>query len=166
MDFPGQGSDPSVPSGRDFTRLLARNVRSRLAEAVYLVLGTAYAADDSLIPSREMQGIFAELSANLADAAWIMGHKARTYGTTNIAVQGGMGVSLRIQEKLARIANMMATANAGKDVSQEEESPRVTALDVANLGLLLSLVVDGSYPGATWAPRVVAAGAPCSHCGK
>lgn len=107
--------------------------------------------------------MFRSLAVTLSDAVTIMANKARGYGIRNIQVQGGRGVVGRIREKLARLENVFAQSPGTSTMT--EESVGETALDVANLGLLLSLVVTNRYPGASWLPAATEQPAVlCSRC--
>ena len=71
--------------------------------------------------------------------------KHRDYGPDNIArAPGGPinGLAVRLHDKVARLTHLLETG-----VDPEHEALADTALDIANYGTILSLVLEGAWPG-------------------
>lgn len=76
--------------------------------------------------------------------------KHRDYGPKNIAnAPGGpvTGLAVRLHDKLARLSHLV---EAGAE--PENESLLDTALDIANYGTILALVLEGQWPGTEARP--------------
>lgn len=84
------------------------------------------------------------VGAAFAEASALLLSKHRDYGPQNIAAAPGgpiNGLRVRLYDKLARLNHLY---EQGADPSHE--ALRDTALDVANYGLILLLVLDGKWP--------------------
>lgn len=85
------------------------------------------------------------------EAEALLLEKHRGYGPKNISnAPGGPlnGLLVRLHDKLARISNMREqgiTAAAA-------ESMRDTAIDIANYGIIMLLVLDGNWPAVVDTP--------------
>lgn len=69
--------------------------------------------------------------------------KQKDYGPKNIlnsVVEPEIGIAVRLTDKLARLVNLKA---AGKD--PQNESLRDTADDIIGYGLVLKMVLDGTF---------------------
>lgn len=69
--------------------------------------------------------------------------KQRDYGPKNImnsVVSPELSIAVRLNDKLARLANLVQ-----KGVSPENESLRDTADDIIGYGLVLKMVLDGTF---------------------
>ena len=72
--------------------------------------------------------------------------KHRDYGPKNIADSPGgalNGLRVRLHDKLARLNNLVDSG-----ASPEHEGLIDTALDIANYGTIMALVLSGHWPGA------------------
>lgn len=72
--------------------------------------------------------------------------KQRDYGPGNIAncpLGPVPGLIVRLYDKLARLAHLTK-----EGVDPEHEALRDTALDIANYGTILAMVLDGEWPTA------------------
>lgn len=80
-----------------------------------------------------------------AQEAALLLRKHHDYGPGNIARSPGgpiMGLAVRLHDKVARLANLL---ESGEDPNYEALDD--TALDLANYGTILSLVLRGDWPG-------------------
>lgn len=87
------------------------------------------------------------VKAAYADAQDLLLEKHRYYGPKNIAdAPGGAlnGLRVRLHDKLARMNHML---DAGLETGVGE-SLKDTARDIANYGIIMTLVLDGDWPGA------------------
>lgn len=69
--------------------------------------------------------------------------KQLSYGPHNISTFGIKGVVVRLWDKLQRIVRLTWT---GVENPLQDESIRDTLLDIADYGLIATLVVDGAWP--------------------
>lgn len=79
------------------------------------------------------------------DEAGLLLRKHHDYGPANIARSPGgpiMGLAVRLHDKVARLANLL---ESGENPNYEALDD--TALDIANYGTILSLVLRGQWPG-------------------
>lgn len=95
-------------------------------------------------PAGDVTAFESAVSAAFAEAAALLLSKHRDYGPQNIAgAPGGPvnGLRVRLYDKLARLNHLYEHG-----VAPEHEALRDTALDVANYGVILLLVLDGKWP--------------------
>lgn len=78
-----------------------------------------------------------------ADVARLVADKQRDYGPDNILkcpVGAELGIAVRLYDKLARLANLI---QSGK--TPENESLQDTANDIIGYGLVLKMVLAGTF---------------------
>lgn len=66
--------------------------------------------------------------------------KQLDYGPQNISAWGPIGVAVRLTDKIERLRNLLL-----KGRKPQNESLRDTAIDIANYGLILLLLLDGEW---------------------
>lgn len=71
------------------------------------------------------------------------------YGTNNIVETGAAGVVARLKDKLERAKNLVDGA-----VNTSDEALIDTALDIANYGIILASLADGSWPSSNAGKRI------------
>lgn len=71
--------------------------------------------------------------------------RQRKYGHRNISDFGLTGVIVRLNDKIARLKNMLKN----KDTNFDDESVADTLLDVTNYGAIGALCLDGDWPETT-----------------
>jgi hypothetical protein len=86
-----------------------------------------------------------EQAANLAasEIAALVARKQRDYGTNNIlnsVVQPELAIAVRLNDKIARLANLVQSG-----ATPENESLLDTANDIIGYGLVLKLVLEGTF---------------------
>lgn len=86
-----------------------------------------------------------DLAVKLAagNAASLVIRKQRDYGPKNIlnsVVQPELAIAVRLSDKIARLVNL---AQSGK--TAENESLKDTAEDIIGYGLVLKMVLDGTF---------------------
>lgn len=84
------------------------------------------------------------LSTKFDHARELLLKKHRDYGPYNISrAPGGplIGVSVRLHDKIARVANVLA-----KGAAPANESLRDSFADIANYGIIALMVMDGDWP--------------------
>jgi hypothetical protein len=77
------------------------------------------------------------------EVADLVVRKQRDYGPKNImnsVVSPELSIAVRLNDKLARLANLVQ-----KGVSPENESLRDTADDIIGYGLVLKMVLEGTF---------------------
>lgn len=92
----------------------------------------------------ELDGFAEEVTARKLEEARVLVSKQMDYGAKNIAacpVGPELGLVVRIFDKVARAANLVQSGRV-----PENEAMTDTALDVANYGTILGMVVDGVWP--------------------
>lgn len=86
---------------------------------------------------------FSDLDPRVAEhfkrAIQIFATRAKSYGTDNIAEAGLSGVLARLRDKLARAEILID--------GDERERTVDTGMDLANYGIILSMLAAGSWPG-------------------
>jgi hypothetical protein len=85
-----------------------------------------------------------EIARRFAMAFEIWKQRQRKYGPGNIARRGPVGVFVRMEDKLERIAGVILE---GKADDQADETVRDTMLDVANYAVILLACYEGVWPG-------------------
>jgi hypothetical protein len=88
---------------------------------------------------------FENVVANyFAEAQDVLLSKHRDYGPKNIALSPGgpvNGLRVRLHDKLARLNHLYDSG-----VEPSHESLIDTALDIANYGIILGMVLNGDWP--------------------
>ena len=78
--------------------------------------------------------------------------KQHDYGPTNIAVGGLDGVAIRASDKVSRLWKLLgigAFRGKGDNPANTDESLRDTLLDLADYGIIATLVHDGAWKTMT-----------------
>lgn len=86
----------------------------------------------------DTDGLTTEVGNLFARAAGIFAERAKQYGTANIAETGVAGVLARIRDKMARAEQLADGENPMRMVD--------TALDLANYGIILASLAEGTWP--------------------
>lgn len=73
----------------------------------------------------------------------LLDRKQSDYGPSNIARHGQLGVVVRLDDKIARLSNLLANKTVPKFESIED-----TWHDIANYGIIGSMVCRGDWPKA------------------
>jgi hypothetical protein len=96
------------------------------------------------LPNKDFE---TDVANYFAAAREVLLSKHRDYGAKNIAhAPGGAvnGLRVRLHDKLARLNNLYDS-----DVEPNHESLVDTALDIANYGIILGMVLNGDWPNDT-----------------
>lgn len=80
------------------------------------------------------------LDAKLAECRTLMIRKQLDYGPGNISTWGEIGVAVRLTDKIERLRNLFMSGR-----TPQNESIRDTAIDIANYGLILLMVLDKEW---------------------
>jgi len=72
--------------------------------------------------------------------------RQRKYGSGNIARRGPVGVLVRMDDKLARLDQLVMQ---GKGATESDESIADTCYDIVNYALILLTCEQGQWPGWT-----------------
>lgn len=80
------------------------------------------------------------LDRKLSECREVMIRKQMDYGPHNISLRGPLGVVVRLTDKVERAWNLLT-----KQREPQNESLRDTAIDIANYGLILLLLLDGEW---------------------
>lgn len=80
-----------------------------------------------------------EVAEHFRRAVQIFATRAKSYGTDNIAEAGLSGVLARLRDKLARAEILID--------GDEKERTVDTGMDLANYGIILSMLAAGTWPG-------------------
>jgi len=80
------------------------------------------------------------LDSKLAECRELMIRKQRDYGSDNISAWGELGVAVRLTDKVARLRNLLRPGKVPNN-----ESLRDTAVDIANYGLILMMLLDSEW---------------------
>lgn len=80
------------------------------------------------------------VDSKLAECRRVLISKNRDYGPNNIAAWGEIGVAVRLTDKVERLRNLLT-----KRRQPENESLRDTAVDIANYGIILMMLLDGEW---------------------
>ena len=76
--------------------------------------------------------------------ALLMDHKQRDYGSSNISLNGELGVMVRTQDKVSRIRNLLTKEMKGEPAASNE--PIVDSWsDLANYGVIGLLLRSGKW---------------------
>lgn len=92
--------------------------------------------------------VFGRYATWLVRAAVVFARRQRVYGVENVVEMGGDGVLARTREKLSRIARIQRTG-----VDDPDDLATDSALDTANFGVIMAMVMDGEWPEAKWTPK-------------
>jgi len=80
------------------------------------------------------------LDRKLAECREVMIRKQLDYGPHNISLRGPLGVVVRLTDKVERAWNLLTSGRP-----PENESLYDTAVDIANYGLILMLLLSGEW---------------------
>jgi hypothetical protein len=98
----------------------------------------------NFLKGRVSMGTFNQAALQAAqEIAELVARKQRDYGTGNIlnsVIQPELAIAVRLNDKIARLANLVQSG-----ATPENESLIDTANDIMGYGLVLKMVLDGTF---------------------